>query len=433
MILTGPTYEKLRAEIEEVPLVDCHEHHTERRQTSDILALISSGYFGHDLSSAAGGEAASRITNTDLSLEERWPDFERAYRASRHTGYGRGTRYGLEYVFGSAEPTLERLLDWQERIPDYSDPETFEKPLTDAGIRARVTDNWPPLARIVDGSYEALPGQHLAISLPQFHNITRREEIAKVERAIGSRITSLGEYVDACRHIFERWTKAGAVCFKDQSAYTRQIAYSLATRSQAEELFNAVLANPRGALGWGEAGHELSDYLMHEFMRAARAMELPVQLHTGHMAGNYNDVAKANAANLRTLLEVHADVRFDLFHANWPYDGDLLFLAKNYPNVRIDFCWAHQVDPIYSQRMLVQSIATVPYTKIHAFGSDVGGDLPHMTWAYARLSRDGVASALAELVDTGYLGMDDAREIALAWLYENPRTFFDLPIPPASA
>jgi uncharacterized protein len=431
MKMTGDTYEKLRVELEELPLVDCHEHHIARAKTIDIMRLVGAQYHGHDFASAVGTEAFERIMNADLSLEDRWPDFERAWLATRHTGYGRGTRYGLAYVFGSDEVTLANLKAWQKRIPDYSDPETFEKPIADAKIRARVTDNWPPLPGIMDGSYKPLPRQRLAISLPQFHNLTRRGDLAKTEEAVGSRVTSLDEYLQACRLIFERWREAGAVCFKDQSAYTRRIAYSLATRSQAEELFNEILANPRGAIEWSERGNALSDYLMHAFMRIAREMDLPVQLHTGHMAGTYNDVAKANAANLRSLLEVHRDVRFDLFHANWPYAGDLLFLAKNYPNVSIDFCWAHQVDPVYSQRMLVQSVASVPFTKIHGFGSDVGGDLPHITWAYAKLARDGVASALAELVDGGYLGLDDARELALAWLYENPRAFFRLDLPPA--
>ncbi|MFW6262219.1 MAG: amidohydrolase family protein, partial [Spirochaetota bacterium] len=241
----------------------------------------------------------------------------------------------------------------------------------------------------------------------------------------------LDEYVGLCRELAVRWRSCGAVCMKDQSAYTRSIAYRMPTTADAEREFNAMLEDPRSAVAYDATGGALSDYLMHAFMRIAREMDLPVQLHTGHMAGTWNDVAKANAANLRTLLEVHRDVRFDLFHANWPYAGDLLFLAKNYPNVSIDFCWAHQVDPVYSQRMLVQSVASVPYTKIHGFGSDVGGDLPHLTWAYAKLARDGIASALAELVDGGYLGPDDARELAVAWLYENPRAFFRLDLPPA--
>ena len=38
--------------------------------------------------------------------------------------------------------------------------------------------------------------------------------------------------------------------------------------------------------------------------------------------------ADANAAGLANVLMLHRDVRFDLFHANWPYSGEILFLAK---------------------------------------------------------------------------------------------------------
>ena len=65
----------------------------------------------------------------------------------------------------------------------------------------------------------------------------------------------------------------------------------------------------------------LDDYLFHAFMRMARDLDLPVQIHTGHMAGIRNDIVKTNAVGLTKAIELHRDVRFDLFHANWPYDA----------------------------------------------------------------------------------------------------------------
>lgn len=91
-------------------------------------------------------------------------------------------------------------------------------------------------------------------------------------------------------------------------------------------------------------------------MRFAAELDMPVQLHTGHMAGVRNRVDKANARHLATVLELHRDVRFDLFHGNWPYMGDLLFLVKNYPNAYLNCCWLPLIDPIYAQELLVRSI-----------------------------------------------------------------------------
>jgi len=49
------------------------------------------------------------------------------------------------------------------------------------------------------------------------------------------------------------------------------------------------------------------------------------------MAGIRNDIAKTNAVHLTPVLELHRDVRFDLFHGNWPYMGEYLYLARTTP------------------------------------------------------------------------------------------------------
>jgi predicted TIM-barrel fold metal-dependent hydrolase len=67
----------------------------------------------------------------------------------------------------------------------------------------------------------------------------------------------------------------------------------------------------------------------------ARDLELPVQLHTGHLAGLYGDITKANAVQLADLFLLHRDVRFDLFHANWPYGGE----SCSWSRVSPMWCW----------------------------------------------------------------------------------------------
>jgi uncharacterized protein len=432
---TAATFSALRQEIDHIPVVDTHEHHVERTRTTDIMAFIAGGYFGHDLASAVGEQGLALMIDADRPLSERWPTFASAFGASRHTGYGRTVRYGLERVFGDDwsinQPlTLELLKRWQQRLPDYSQEEGFEEQMRDARVVARITDNWPSLASVAAGSASRLPGQHLAIGLPPFHTFRSRDHVTSLERAMGRSVTSLEEYVQVCAELFERWKEQGAVCLKDQAAYVRSVAYSLPTHAEAEAVFNQMLMNPRAGVEWTDAGNALSDYLMHRFMRLAREMNLPVQLHTGHMAGLYNDVAKANAAGLRSLLEIHKEVSFNLFHANWPYSGDILFLAKNYPNVTLNFCWTHQVDPLYAKSLMMQAVSALPTTKVHAVGSDVSGAEPHLTFAHVRLAKDVLASALSELVEMELLTSADAVETAKLWLYTNAREFFALPIDP---
>jgi hypothetical protein len=191
-------------------------------------------------------------------------------------------------------------------------------------------------------------------------------------------ITSLDEYLEAVYGVIQKCIEKGGIGFKDQSAYDRQISYDLVPKCEAEKLFNQVLSDPRSSLGWPE--HKpLSDFLFHQFMRFARDLDLPVQIHTGHMAGNYNQVAKTNAAYLTSVLELHKGVRFDLFHGNWPYLGDLLFLGKNYPNVALDLCWLHIIDPDYSVEL--ERASNLAAHKIHGLAAITDGPstLP-LTW-----------------------------------------------------
>jgi predicted TIM-barrel fold metal-dependent hydrolase len=242
---------------------------------------------------------------------------------------------------------------------------------------------------------------------------------------LGRRVTSLDQYLAACREIFEAQKEFGAVAFKDQSAYSRRIDYDNPTRAAAEEVFNWFMEDPRRNAGYPDQIRPLDDFLFHEFMRMARDMDLPVQIHTGHMAGIRNDIVKTNAAGLTKILELHRDVRFDIFHANWPYSAELLYLGKNFPNVTIDFCWANIIDPIYCQNMFKQALSCVPHGKIHGYGSDFGGSVDR-AWAHAQIARDNIAIALSDMVDIGYLGLDDAKQVARDWLFENANAFFRL-------
>jgi predicted TIM-barrel fold metal-dependent hydrolase len=160
-------------------------------------------------------------------------------------------------------------------------------------------------------------------------------------------------------------------------------------------------------------------------MRMARDLELPVQIHTGHMAGIRNEIVKTNAAGLTRVIELHRDVEFDLFHANWPYGGELLFLGKNFPNVSLDFCWANIIDPVYCHNLFKQVLSAVPHGKVHGYGSDFGGSSDR-AWAHAQIARDNIAIALSDMVELDYLGLDEAKEVARSWLFGNANEFFSL-------
>jgi hypothetical protein len=269
------------------------------------------------------------------------------------------------------------------------------------------------------------------IPLPLFHVLSHHDTDAKdwvgVQR-IGQwadrHITSLDEFLESVFIVLQRAKERGAIGIKDQCAYNRTLHYDVTPKSDAERIFNRLMADPRTVFGWPDA-KPLDDYLFHQYMRFARELDMPVQIHTGHMAGYYNRVDRANVQLFATVLELHQDVRFDLFHGNWPYDGDILFFNKNYPNVRLDLCWMYIIDPLKSEEMLKRAVVTAPHSKVHAFGGDFQ-DHPEYSVASLKIAREVMASALTDLVERGWINEEEARRIAADWLFNNPNEFFKL-------
>jgi len=425
---TAKCYETLRMYIETVPLVDCHDHTAVcGPKYTDPIQVVVNGYFPSDLESASSSGDIQQILDSKRPLEERWPVFERAWKRTCHTGYAEVTRRVLRKFYGETEMTLKALKRMNEKLLDLEDEAVFEDILAEANITVRIADVMPlgTYREVVDGAYRLPPRGRVVIGLPGFHGICNKAQVAELMAPLKCAITSLGDYIDGCREVFERCKAFGAVAFKDQSAYTRTLAYGNPTRAEAETVFNWFMADPRRSVSYPDGVKPLDDYLFHAFLRMARELELPVQVHTGHMAGIRNDVAKTNAVGLTSVLELHTDVQFDLFHANWPYSGELLYLAKNFPNVAIDFCWANIIDPVYCQNMFKQALSAVPHGKIHAYGSDFGG-AADPAWAHASIARDNIAVALSDMVELEDIDLDEAKEIAHAWMFDNANAFFRL-------
>lgn len=427
-------YARLRARIDTIPVIDCHEHTMGPDSAPDnrepIAGLIA-GYVQSDLMSVVyprwpGGrdDMWEMLNDQSVPTEAKWPLFERVWRATEHTAYARVTRRILRDVYGEHEMSLEALQRIRGRLLNLRDPEVYRQVLDSGRIRCRLVDNWPDMRAFLSGEYRPYERDRILISLPQFHSVRSWQNVWELTQVAGTRVTSLDGYVDACREIFTRMKARGAVGMKDQSAYTRTLAYENPSRAEAELIFNAFMADPRRSVGWPEA-KPLDDYLFHRFMEIARDLELPVQIHTGHMAGIRNDIAKTNAVYLTPVLELHRDVRFDLFHGNWPYMGEYLFLAKNYPNVHLDLCWLHIIDPVYARNLLSEGLTVVPHAKFHAFGGDYGDAILHAV-AHLSIARDVVAAALAERVACDWIDEDEAVQVAADWLFNSPNEYFDL-------
>ena len=422
-------FEELRQYIESIPIIDTHDHTIKPGpKYTDPIAFITNNYFVSDLYSAL--HKSENFLHSTESMEKRWPHFEKAWKRTCHTGYAQAIKRVLKHFYNEEEMTLEALQRIASKLTDLTDEKIFDDILSQAKILARIEnivfDDFQNTKQILDGSFKMPPRGLLAIPLwPHFHNIQDYDSIQKIASVLGSTVISLDDFLHVCKQIFIGYKNFGAVTFKDQCAYEHGLAFTNPTKSQAEQVFNSMMQDPRRQLGFPEQTAPLEDYLFHQFMNMAKELEIPVQIHTGHLARARNYLPKSNAALFTNVLEIHRDVQFDLLHANWPYDGDILFLAKNYSNVSINFCWTHIIDPIYCQNMLKRIISSVPHAKIHGYGSDFSGDA-ELAWAHASIARDNIAIALADMVEMEYLNYEQAQQVACDWLFNNPKDFYKL-------
>jgi predicted TIM-barrel fold metal-dependent hydrolase len=231
----------------------------------------------------------------------------------------------------------------------------------------------------------------------------------------------------------DRFKETGRLAaFKLGIAYERDLVIGDPTSHEAELAFGRIRTSKNshegsqqnaGAVNAQEE-RSLSDYMIHRLLQRASDEDIPVQIHTGYLAGNWGSLAGTKALHLIPVLEKYRQVRFDVFHASWPWTSELGAIAKNYPNVYPDMCWVWAMNPTESERTLAEWLDGVPFNKIFAFGADTG--LPWCEVGYSIQARLGIARVLEEKVRRGFFSEATAREVASAIMLENGERFHGL-------
>ena len=422
---SAKNFPELRQYLDNLPVIETHEHYVNYQEAGDTLGFILGNYYLSDFWSA-GGEKATGMDmgsiSADLSDRERHELFVKYYKKSDKTAYARGMQEGLRMCWGVNDISdYDEYKQLEEKLKNR-DASVYNGFMEKLNIKAKVVDIFD-LSDYVDGKTGYSEYCRFAFPLPSLHNLHTKGDMLRLAKHIGRAMTCLDDYIEAFDLMFQKSIDFGVVCIKDQSAYRRPISYGNPSKAEAEKAFNDIIFNPRDVFG-DDRVRVLDDWLFQYAMRKAAKYGVPVQIHTGHMAGIRNEIEKTNASHLIPTLELHPDVNFDIFHGNWPYMDEFLFIGKNYPNAWLNLCWAQSIDPIYCVELMKRAVMTVPHNKLFAFGGDTG--MIEWVAGYLTLARDNVAIALSELVDSGWLNMGEAKQIAADWFFNNPNEFFKL-------
>lgn len=106
------------------------------------------------------------------------------------------------------------------------------------------------------------------------------------------------------------------------------------------------------------------------------------------------------------------------------HEHELLAIAKHYPNVYVDLCWAWAISPRAAGRFVQDYIHMAPINRLFAFGGDT--TTPTTCVAFAHQARNGLAFALSSEVRAGNITENDAIAIADRLMRLNQRAAFDI-------
>jgi len=344
------------------------------------------------------------------------------WRCVKTTGYGQAAALGCKSLFG-LEYTRENADEISRRMREYIDSRGPERVYADlyahANVRWSVCDMcWDAITNI-----EALAGKehlplmrfalrHDALLVPK-----SAEDIKKAGTALGCKIKTLADLDDALDEYTDRAFALGRLAaLKIGLAYQRDLEFTPTTRDRAARAFTALAKGGKPAL------KPLHDYLLFTSVARAERLGLPVQIHTGYLAGNWQDIRRGNPEGLIPLLQQFKSVKFDLFHAAWPWSEFLGAVGKEFPNVWIDLCWMWAMNPVAGRRTLDEWLSAVPNNKILGFGADTGS--PFGLVGYALQARHGIADVLEAKVTRGEYDAETAAFVAKRLLRENAQDVF---------
>jgi hypothetical protein len=420
--------ERLLAGLSRIETVNTHEHivpEPERLARRVDFFSLARHYFFSDITSAGlAGDALKLVSDADAPLADRWRAYEPYWKAARLTGYGQALRITVRDIYGVDEisgKTLERI---NAAMRERNKPGLYRYVLKERSrIRFSVVDDyWNAGAVRPDPEFFVL-----AHKFDRFVQPWAPEDLRRLEQVTGLSITTLAGLKQALQKNFQQCLDAGMVTVKTTLAYDRELHFREVSEADAARDFERMA---RGGETLPEGFRRklirpfrnMEDHMFHEVLRLADAAGIPIQIHTGIHAGNGNFIANTNPALLTNLFFLYPKLKFDLFHISYPYEGELSVLAKHFPNVYVDFCWAHIVTPAGARRALDEMLEMIPANKISGFGGDY--QYPELSYGHLQIARRNIAQVLAAKTEAGFCNEEEALEIGRMLMHDNPASLF---------
>jgi len=439
-------FSELRQELEKIAIVDTHEHFILEEERLDLVLdmfYLFSHYASSDLISAGMPQSVlEEIRCSNIPLDKKWEKFWPYWLKIKNTAYSKNLMIIAKDIFNIENINDRTYQLLSDRIASSNKKGWYNQVLRNKANIENCIINYLGRGKIYaspSGIEDALASidEKLDMKIPALGldmlrpvgcfdgliSIRSLKHIRRLEKDYNININTFNDLIKILDLSFQERIKEGIVGVKTVLAYNRIIRYERTTQYQAEEVFNRIFTNLGEGISWQEA-KPLQDFLMHQVIHRALETGLPIQIHTGLQEGNGNIITNSNPTNLVNLFIEYPRAIFDIFHASYPYTGELTAIVKNFPNVYANLCWVYIISPYAARRILSEWIETLPSNKIFAFGGDylfVEG-----AYAHAKIARDNIARVLTEKIEEGYFSSTNAVDFAIKILRDNPLVIYKL-------
>ena len=410
------------------PLIDTHEHLIEekdrlsgtahRRVQADDWSLLLSHYLNSDLVVAGmPREAYDQFFSAQTDPVAKWRLLEPYWPAVKNTGYGQAVRIAMQQLYEVDDLSAATVVKVQAGYEKIRQPGFYKHVLCD---RAKIESCQVNClgAPFGESAMPTLLMQDISIV-----GMFAGPDLGGFGRPTGIDVRTLADWHRVIDWWFDKYAKY-AVAVKSQNAYSRDIDYEQVPAEQAEGAFQKRLENQPLS---GQERKALEDHLFWYAVRCATEHDLPVKLHTGYYAGqNSMPLGRLirNPGSATDLCRRAPETRFVFMHICYPYYEELISAAKQYSNAYIDMCWSWIINPVAACDFLKKYLVTAPANKVLTFGGDYVPVEPVL--GHVVIARRGIALALSELVDEGWLSLSDAVELTDSVMHGNARRIFNL-------
>lgn len=380
-MFTGAEFLSLRKALDEIPIIDTHEHYGEKWDSPEttLYRVMAESY-------------PAWLANDDEHLENagsliKWLE------PKRFNAYTVSMLRGLSDLFGVGvrerdEAALRELAEKLEVA--YQDPGWALSVLRRAGIQHSIVDPLPD-----PGFLHGEPSFHLAL---RSHMLVHGYDRAAVDHGgnnpfafaakYGQTVSDFEDYLGWIDFWVREHKRKGAVAIKSALAYERDIDVQPVSYREAELIFDTSTKDP-------EEQKKFGDFVLNLLAQKAAEHALVFQVHAGLALQQ-----TSHPWRLMWLIENNPKTTFDLFHAGYPWLDDVLAMASERENLIVDTCWLPIISPSAAARFYHE------YAEV-AYRADTlcwGGDNWHAeeTYGAALTFKDCLAKAVADKVEGGY-------------------------------